>query len=95
MEASLLFKALSDATRRAILKSLRAGPKAAGEIAESFELSKATLSHHLALLLEAGLVRCERRAQSRIYALNTSVAEDVAALLMDLFGHEAGKRRKP
>ena len=55
------FAALSDPTRRAILKMLRAGSKPAGEIADAFHLTKPTLSHHFRVLRAAGLVRAERR----------------------------------
>ena len=49
------FKALSDPVRREILSLLRRGPMAAGDIAAHFELSGATVSHHLAILRDAGL----------------------------------------
>jgi DNA-binding transcriptional ArsR family regulator len=88
MSDSDVFKALADANRREILRILRRGPLAAGDLADKFELSKATLSHHLKLLKEADLVRCESRAQQRVYSLNTTVFEDVAALLMDILGPE-------
>jgi DNA-binding transcriptional ArsR family regulator len=43
------------------------------------------LSYHFNILKDADLIRCERRAQEQIYSLNTTVFEDVAALLLDLF----------
>jgi DNA-binding transcriptional ArsR family regulator len=69
-----LFKALADPSRRKILKLLQGGSRTAGELAEDFNVLKA-----------ADLVRCERRGQQLIYSLNTSVFEDLAALMMDLF----------
>lgn len=78
------FAALSDPTRRAILKLLRSGSKAAGEIAEAFRLTKPTLSHHFRVLRAAGLVRAERRGTSIVYTLQTNVLEDLATELMDL-----------
>lgn len=89
MQSADVFKALADAHRREILKILRRGPLTAGDLANEFDLSKATLSHHLKLLKEADLVRCAPRAQQRVYSLNTTVFEDVAALLMDVLGPEA------
>lgn len=88
MQTTDVFKALSDSNRREILKLLRRGPLAAGDLAVKFDLSKATLSHHLKVLKEADLVRCEPRAQQRVYSLNTTVFEDVAALLLDVLGPE-------
>ena len=81
----ILFKAIADPQRRKILKLLRAGPLSAGQLAETFEITKGSLSYHFNILKDADLIRCERRAQEQIYSLNTSVFEDVAALLMDLF----------
>ncbi len=78
------FAALSDPTRRAILKMLRAGSKPAGEIADAFHLTKPTLSHHFRVLRAAGLVRAERRGTSIVYTLQTNVLEDLATELLDL-----------
>ncbi len=62
--------ALADGTRREILDLLRSRPYTAGEIADQFSLSAATVSHHLAVLREARLVSTTRRAQTIIYALD-------------------------
>ncbi len=64
---------------------MQGGSKTAGGLAESFGMTKRSLSHHFNILKAADLVRCERRGQQQVYSLNTSVVEDVAALLMDLF----------
>lgn len=85
MRTQEVFKAISDPTRREVLKLLQGGSKTAGELAESFDMTKGSLSHHFNILKAADLVRCERRGQQQVYSLNTSVVEDVAALLMDLF----------
>jgi len=88
------FDALSDPTRRAVLRLLRDGSRSAGEIAEAFQLSKPTLSHHFRVLEEAGLIRSERRGTRVVYALQASVIEEVAAELLDLAaGLKAGARR--
>ena len=80
-----IFQALADPTRRKILKLLRRGSKSAGELAERFTITKGSLSHHFNVLKAAELVRSERHGQQIIYSLNTSVFEDVEALLLDLF----------
>jgi DNA-binding transcriptional ArsR family regulator len=85
MRTQEIFKALSDPTRREVLKLLQGGFKTAGELAESFNMTKGSLSHHFNILKAADLVRCERRGQQQVYSLNTTVFEDVAALLLDLF----------
>jgi DNA-binding transcriptional ArsR family regulator len=89
-----VFKAISDPQRRKILKLLQGGPLSAGQISDVFEISKGSLSYHFNILKDADLIRCERRAQEQIYSLNTSVFEDVAATLLDLFQKPSLKRRK-
>lgn len=69
------FKALADPTRRHILELLRTKDLTAGEIAEHFDMTKPSLSHHLNTLKTAGLVDAERDGQSIIYSLNTSVLQ--------------------
>jgi DNA-binding transcriptional ArsR family regulator len=86
MRTQEIFKALSDPTRREVLKLLQGGSKTAGELAESFNMTKGSLSHHFNILKAADLVRCERRGQQQVYSLNTTVFEDVATMLLDLFG---------
>lgn len=79
-----IFKALSDGQRRQILRLLRRHERAAGDIAEALELTPATVSHHLARLRGADLVRVRREGQQRIYALNASVVEEALLLLAEL-----------
>ena len=71
------FKALADPTRRHILELLKSGDLTAGELAKSFDVSKPTLSHHLATLKAAGLVTDERHGQNIVYSLNTTVMQDL------------------
>lgn len=80
------FKALSDTTRRQILQLLRDGKKSAGEIVEQFGLTGATISHHLSILKNAGLVIDEREGKFIYYTLNTSVVEDILLWLTALKG---------
>jgi ArsR family transcriptional regulator len=71
------FRALSDPTRRQILELLGRGPRTSGEIADAFASSWPTISRHLALLREAGLIVAERDGQHIRYELNTSVLQEV------------------
>lgn len=71
------FKALADLTRRRILELLRGGDKTAGDIAEHFDMTKPSISHHLTTLKNAGLVEARRDGQSIIYSLNTTVFQDI------------------
>ena len=86
-----VFKAISDPSRRKILKILQRGSRSAGELAEAFDFTKGSLSHHFNILKAANLVRCERRGQQIVYMLNMSVFEETVAMLLDLFGGQ----RKP
>ncbi|CEP69101.1 HTH ArsR-type DNA-binding domain [Moorella glycerini] len=86
MGLNALFKALGDETRREILRRLARGDMSAGEIAAAFDLSWPTISHHLSVLKEAGLVQDEKKGQYVIYSLNTTVFQDIAGWLFDLLG---------
>ena len=72
-----LFKALNDPTRRAILELLRDGDLTAGQIAERFEISWPSISHHLDLLKKAGLVSSQKEGQFVCYSINTTVLDDM------------------
>lgn len=63
------WEALADATRREILLMLRSAPHSAGQIAEQFSISKPSISHHLNILKEAGLVRYQKRGQHIFYTI--------------------------
>jgi ArsR family transcriptional regulator len=76
------FRALADQTRRDILQLLRHGPRTSGEIADRFESSWPTISRHLAILRESGLVTTQRRGQEIHYELNKSVFQDLVQHLM-------------
>lgn len=86
MRLNAVFKALADPTRRRILHLLRDRELAAGEIAAQFQISWPSISHHLNLLKQAGLVTDERRGQTIIYSLNTTVFQDVISWSLDLMG---------
>jgi ArsR family transcriptional regulator len=77
-----LFKALNDQTRREILEILKNGDLSAGEIADRFSISKPSISHHLDLLKQAGLVDTLKEGQFIYYSLNTTVVDEVAKWFM-------------
>ncbi|WP_097126059.1 autorepressor SdpR family transcription factor [Spirosoma fluviale] len=77
-----LFKALNDSTRRQILDLLRGGDMNAGEIAERFDMSKPSISHHLDLLRQSGLVEATKQGQFVNYSLNTTVLDELLAWLI-------------
>ena len=79
----LTFKALSDPNRRKILQLLKQADMAAGELAEHFTITKPSLSHHLSVLKQAGLVSDERQGQNIIYSLESTVFQDIIAWLME------------
>jgi len=86
MSSNEAFKALADPTRREILALLRKGERTAGDLAEKFDMTKPSMSHHFAVLKEADLVASRREGQQIWYTLNTSVVEDLMAWAMDLIG---------
>lgn len=79
------FKALADPTRRRILRMLGEGERSAGEIAAHFPISGASMSHHFAVLKAADLIVGRRQGQQIVYALNTTVAQDLVGIVLDLF----------
>lgn len=81
-----LFKALNDPTRRQILDLLRSGNLTAGDIADQFEMTKPSISHHLDLLRQAGLVDSVKTGQFIHYTLNTTVLDEMLSWLMSFKG---------
>lgn len=79
---NILFKALNDATRREILELLQKGEMTAGEIADRFSMSKPSISHHLDLLKQAGLVESVKEGQFIYYSLNTTVVDEIVKWFM-------------
>ena len=72
-----IWSALSDPIRRRILQLLKERNMSAGEIADNFDISKPSISHHLNQLKNAELVSCERNGQSMMYSLNTSAFSEI------------------
>lgn len=89
---SEVWHALSDPTRREIVRMLRRKDMTAGEIADCFPLAKSTLSGHFAVLKASGLVVAERQGTTIRYSLNAAAWEDALAAVMKLFGVGAGRR---
>ena len=83
-----VFKALSDPTRREILRLLRQGDMNAGEIASHFDMSKPSISHHLGLLKHARLVLDIRKGQNIIYSLNMTVFQEALGWMLSVAGKE-------
>jgi ArsR family transcriptional regulator len=79
-------RALGDPTRREILRVLRAGDQTAGELAARFPMTAASVSHHLSVLKEAGLVRSQRDGRNLIYSLETTVFQEFLQQMLELFG---------
>lgn len=77
------FKALSDPTRRRILELLQEKSLNAGEIADYFHITKPSISHHLAILKNSGLIIDERHGQNIIYSLDMSVFQDMMKWFMN------------
>jgi DNA-binding transcriptional ArsR family regulator len=84
---SAVFQALADDTRRQIVRSLAAGPLAAGRIAGRFAISAPAVSRHLRVLRDAGLVTEVRDtvdARMRIYRLRAEQVDRVAEYAAEL-----------
>ncbi len=79
-----LFKALNDATRREILELLKEKDLNAGDIAQHFSISKPSISHHLDLLKQAGLVTSQKDGQFVTYSINTTVMDELMQWIVQL-----------
>lgn len=79
-----VWNALSDPTRREILRILRKNNLTAGEIAEHFNITKPSISHHLNVLKQAGLVDSEKKGQQIEYSINTTVLQDILGYIANL-----------
>lgn len=81
---NLLFKALNDKTRREILELLKKKDLSAGEISDNFDVAKPSISHHLEILKNAGLVTSRKNGQYIIYSLNETVFDEVIMWILNL-----------
>lgn len=77
-------RALGDPTRREILRALRAGDLTAGDIASRFSITAASISHHLNVLREAGLVQSQREGRTIVYSLESTVFQEFVSQLMTM-----------
>ncbi len=80
-------KAISDPVRRNILELLKDGTMSAGDIAEKFDLTNATVSYHLSQLKKADLIVENRQKNFIYYELNLSVFEDILVWINQLGGN--------
>jgi len=83
-----LFKALNDPTRRKILQMLQDKDLSAGEIADAFDISKPSISHHLDILKQADLISGERDGQFIRYSINTTVLEEAANWFLEIINQK-------
>jgi len=80
----ILFKALNDETRRKIIDLLKERDMNAGEIANEFNISKPSISHHLNLLEQADLITKEKKGQFIEYSLNSTILDDLLNWILTL-----------
>ncbi|NLM44898.1 MAG: winged helix-turn-helix transcriptional regulator [Clostridiales bacterium] len=86
------FKALSDPTRRKIIQMLKERDMTAGEIAEQFDMTKPSISHHLNILKHAELVIDERKGQNIYYSLNTTVFQELINWFFNITDKRGGSK---
>ncbi len=89
-----VFKALSDPTRRRILELLFERDMTAGDIADSFNISKPSISHHLNILKNSKLVFTERQGQNIIYSLNTTSFQSIIKWFYDFTEKDESNEKK-
>ena len=79
-----LFKAINDPARRKILEILKEKDMSAGEIADHFNMTKPSISHHLDILKRAGLVEGDKQGQFIYYSINTTVVDEILSWILSL-----------
>ena len=89
-----VFKALADPTRRKVLRLLGGGELTAGQLSSHFDISAPSMSHHFNILKNADLVFVRRDGQQLYYSLNTTVFQDLMAVLLDIFSQEKNGESK-
>ena len=87
-------KALSDPIRREILNLLKNGRMSAGDIADHFEVTDASISRHLSVLKDADLIRNKREGKYIYYDLNASVLEEIMLWIADLKGENNNDKKE-
>ena len=78
-------KALSDETRQSILKMLQRREMSVGEIVEGFNISQPTISHHLNVLKNVGLVTSRKEGKQIFYSINQENVEECCGKMMAKF----------
>jgi ArsR family transcriptional regulator len=84
MATNRAFRALADPTRREILRLLGQDEMTAGDLADHFDMTKPSMSHHFSVLKDADLIKSRREGQQIWYSLNTTVIQDVMRWALDL-----------
>lgn len=79
-----IFKALSDSSRLRIIDILSCGEKCACDILESFKFTQPTLSHHMKVLMECGLVKARKEGLWSYYSLDITSSNKLVLFLMTL-----------
>ena len=93
MDINQTLKALADPVRRDILEMLKHGPKSAGEIAQAFELTSATVFYHLSQLKKAGLLLEEKKKNFIYYSLDITVFEELLIWFQSLGGGDSDEKK--
>ena len=84
MATDQVFKALADPTRRMILRLLNDRELTAGQLADYFDISAPSMSHHFNVLKQADLIAARREGQQIFYSLNTTAFQDLMTTMLDL-----------
>ena len=87
-----VFKVFADASRLAILQSLKSGPKSVGELVEEFDTTQANISKHLRVLHDAHILKREKQGTSAIYSLDDDFVFPLCELVCDKLSRDSRKR---
>ena len=83
-KTALIFKALSDENRICIVKLLRTGEKCACKLLEELNITQPTLSHHMKILCDSGIVTGRKEGKWTHYRISREGSENAVALLREI-----------
>ena len=82
-QAAMVFKALSDPNRLAVIDMIKSEEKCACKILEALNISQPTLSHHMKILCDSGLVNSRREGKWMHYSINAGLFYEVKKIFAD------------
>ena len=92
IDVAVICKALGDSNRLQIIQMLADGEKCGCKLLEAFEITQPTLSHHMKILCECGLVTARKEGKWQHYSLNCEILQEFKRFIESLSCVKEGRR---